>query len=182
MGPLIGSRLVEFKQKGLDVFIAVDCSLSMQTEDLKPNRMAHAKSILSQLIDRLAGSRIGLIAFAGQAYVECPLTIDANAAKDVLDTIDVGTVPIPGTVIGDAIRTAIQGLKAGEGQNRVLVLLTDGEDHHERSRRRRQGGRPRRPENFSRSASALPRENRFRYLMIKGIAPATNAIKKATSS
>jgi len=126
---LIGSKLVEFKQKGLDIFIAVDCSLSMQAEDLKPNRMAHAKLILGQLIDRLAGSRIGLIAFAGQAYVECPLTIDENAAKDVLDTIDVGTVPIPGTVIGEAIRVAIKGLKAGEGQNRVLILLTDGEDH-----------------------------------------------------
>jgi Ca-activated chloride channel family protein len=129
-GPLIGSKLVEFKQKGLDVFIAVDCSLSMQAEDFKPNRMAHAKLILGQLIDRLAGSRIGIIAFAGQAYVECPLTIDENAARDVLDTIDVGTVPIPGTVIGDAIRVAIKGLKAGEGQNRVLILLTDGEDHH----------------------------------------------------
>ena len=102
----------------------------MQAEDFKPNRMAHAKLILGQLIDKLAGSRIGLIAFAGQAYVECPLTIDENAAKDVLDTIDVGTVPIPGTVIGEAIRAAIKGLKAGEGQNRVLILLTDGEDHH----------------------------------------------------
>jgi Ca-activated chloride channel family protein len=129
-GPLIGSRLVEFKQKGLDIFIAIDCSLSMQAEDFKPNRMAHAKLILGQLIDHLSGSRIGIIAFAGQAYVECPLTVDENAAKDVLDTIDVGSVPIPGTVIGDAIRVAIKGLKAGEGQNRVLVLLTDGEDHH----------------------------------------------------
>jgi len=129
-GPLIGSKLVEFKQKGLDVFIAIDCSLSMQAEDFKPNRMAHARLVLGELIDKLAGSRIGLIAFAGQAYVECPLTIDENAAKDVLDTIDTNTVPIPGTVIGDAIRVAIKGLKAGEGQNRVLVLLTDGEDHH----------------------------------------------------
>ncbi len=129
-GPLIGSKLVEFKQKGLDIFIAVDCSLSMQAEDFKPNRMAHAKLILGQLIDKLAGSRIGIIAFAGQAYVECPLTVDENAAKDVLDTIDVGTVPIPGTVIGEAVRVAIKGLKAGEGQNRVLVLLTDGEDHN----------------------------------------------------
>lgn len=129
-GPLIGSKLVEYKQKGLDIFIAVDCSLSMQAEDLKPNRMAHAKLVLGQLIDKLAGSRIGVIAFAGQAYIECPLTVDENAAKDVLDAIDVGTVPIPGTVIGDAIRVAIKGLKAGEGQNRVLVLLTDGEDHH----------------------------------------------------
>jgi len=129
-GPLIGSKLVEFKQKGLDVFIAVDCSLSMQSEDLKPNRMAHAKLILGQLIDKLAGSRIGIIAFAGQAYVECPLTIDENAAKDVLDTLDTNTVPIPGTVIGEAIRVAVKGLKAGEGQNRILILLTDGEDHH----------------------------------------------------
>ena len=130
LGPLIGAKLTEFKQKGLDVFVAVDCSLSMQTEDLKPNRMAYAKIILQQLIDRLAGSRIGVIAFAGQAYVECPLTIDTGAAKEALDAIDVGSVPVPGTVIGDAIRTAVKGLKAGEGAGRVLVLLTDGEDHH----------------------------------------------------
>lgn len=129
-GPLLGSRLVEFKQKGLDVFIAVDCSLSMQAEDLKPNRMAHAKLLLGQLIDRLAGDRIGIIAFAGQAYVQCPLTIDGTAAREALDAIDVGTVPIPGTVIGDAIRVALKGLKAGEGGGRVLILLTDGEDHH----------------------------------------------------
>jgi Ca-activated chloride channel homolog len=129
-GPLIGAKLTEFKQKGLDVFVAVDCSLSMQAEDLKPNRMAYAKLILGQLIDKLAGSRVGVIAFAGQAYVECPLTVDGNAAKETLDAIDVGSVPIPGTVIGDAIRTAIKGLKAGEGGGRVLVLLTDGEDHH----------------------------------------------------
>jgi Ca-activated chloride channel family protein len=128
-GPLIGARLVEFKQKGLDVFIAVDCSLSMQAEDLKPNRMANAKLILGQLIDRLAGDRLGIIAFAGQAYVECPLTIDNTAAQEALDAIDVGAVPIPGTVIGDAIRTAAKGLKAGEGGARVLILLTDGEDH-----------------------------------------------------
>jgi Ca-activated chloride channel family protein len=129
-GPLIGSRLMEFKQHGLDVFIAVDCSLSMQAQDLPPSRMANAKLVLGQLIDRLQGSRIGLIAFAGQAYVECPLTIDQGAVRETLDSSDVGTVPIPGTVIGDAIRVAVKGLKAGEGGHRVLILLTDGEDHH----------------------------------------------------
>jgi Ca-activated chloride channel family protein len=129
-GPLLGSRLVEFKQHGLDVFIAVDCSLSMQAEDFKPSRMAQAKLLLGQLIDRLAGDRIGIIAFAGQAYVECPLTIDSNAARQVLETIDIGTVPLPGTVIGDAIRTALKGMKAGESGTRTLILLTDGEDHH----------------------------------------------------
>ena len=129
-GPLIGSRLVEFHQKGLDVFIAVDTSLSMQAQDFPPNRMAHAKLILGQLIERLAGSRVGIIAFAGQASVECPLTIDTNAARQILDTVDVGSIPIPGTAIGEAIRVAIRGLKAGESNHRVLVLLTDGEDHH----------------------------------------------------
>ncbi len=128
-GPLIGSKLVEYKQKGLDIFIAVDCSQSMLAEDFKPNRMAHARLILGQLMDRLAGSRIGIIAFAGQAYVQCPLTVDETAAKDILDTIDTTSVPMAGTVIGEAIRVAIKGLKAGEGHNRVLVLLTDGEDH-----------------------------------------------------
>ncbi len=128
-GPLLGSRLVEFKQKGLDVFIAVDCSSSMLAEDFKPNRMAQAKYLLGQLVDRLAGDRIGIIAFSGQSYVLCPLTIDSSAARQALDFIDVGTVPIPGTVVGDAIRTAIKGLKAGEGEGRVLLLLTDGEDH-----------------------------------------------------
>ncbi len=128
-GPLVGSKLVEYKQKGLDIFIAVDCSTSMLAEDFKPNRMAHAKLILAQLIDRLAGSRIGIIAFAGQAYVQCPLTVDDTAAKDILDSIDTGSVPIAGTVVGDAIRTAMKGLKAGEGHHRVVVLLTDGEDH-----------------------------------------------------
>jgi Ca-activated chloride channel family protein len=128
-GPLIGTRLVAFKQRGLDVFIAVDCSLSMQTEDLKPNRMAQAKLLLNQLIDRLAGDRIGIIAFAGQAYVQCPLTIDSNAVHDALEAIDVGSVPIPGTVIGEAIRVAAKGMQAGEGGSRALILLTDGEDH-----------------------------------------------------
>ena len=128
-GPLIGTKLMEFRQKGLDVLMAVDCSLSMQAQDFKPSRMAHAKLVLGQMIDRLGGSRIGVIAFAGQAYLQCPLTIDQNAARDTLDTLDSGAVPIAGTKIGDAIRLAVQGLKAGEGGNRVLVLLTDGEDH-----------------------------------------------------
>jgi len=129
MGPLLGARLVEFRQKGLDVFIAVDCSTSMLAEDFKPNRMSHARLVLGQLIDRLHGSRIGVIAFAGQAYVQCPLTIDQGAARDTLDSLDTGAVPIAGTRIGDAIRLAAKGMQAGEGSNRVLVLLTDGEDH-----------------------------------------------------
>jgi Ca-activated chloride channel family protein len=103
--------------------------LYKQAEDLKPNPMAQAKLLLGQLIDRLQGDRIGIIAFAGQAFVQCPLTIDTNAARQTLDAIDVNSVPIPGTVVGDAIRTAEKGLTAGESGTRVLILLTDGEDH-----------------------------------------------------
>jgi len=128
-GPLLGSKLVEFKQKGLDAFVAVDCSQSMRAEDMMPNRMAHARLLLGQLIDRLAGSRIGVIAFAGSAHVQCPLTVDTGAAQQILESIDVGTIPTPGSAIGDAIRVASKGLKAGEGGHRVLILLTDGEDH-----------------------------------------------------
>jgi Ca-activated chloride channel family protein len=128
-GPLLGTRLVEFKQKGMDVFIAVDTSLSMQTQDFAPSRMAHAKLILGQLMERLVGSRVGIIGFAGQASVQCPLTVDTAAAKQILDSVDVGMIPIPGTKIGEAIRVAMRGMKAGEGGHRVLILLTDGEDH-----------------------------------------------------
>lgn len=128
-GPLLGSKLVEFKQKGVDLFIAVDCSLSMQAQDLAPNRMAHAKLLLGELIDRMGGSRIGVLAFAGKAHIICPLTVDQTAARETLEAIDIGTVPIPGTAIGEAIRVATRGLKAGESATRTLVLLTDGEDH-----------------------------------------------------
>lgn len=129
MGPLWGAKLVEFRQKGLDVFVAVDCSTSMLAQDFSPDRMAHAKLALGQIIDRLNGSRIGVIAFAGQAYVQCPLTVDQGAARDTLDSLDTGAVPIAGTHIGDAIRLALKGMQAGEGSNRALILLSDGEDH-----------------------------------------------------
>jgi len=88
-----------------------------------------------------------------------PLTVDENAAKDALETLDTHTVPIPGTVIGDAVRAAIKGLKAGEGQNRVLVLLTDGEDHHS-DPRERPGTPPESALKFSRSGSEARRESR----------------------
>lgn len=128
-GPLIGSKLVEFKQRGVDLFVAVDCSLSMQAQDVAPDRMAHAKLLLGQLIDRLGGSRIGVVAFAGQAFIQCPLTVDQSAAKQTLESIAVGSVPMPGSAIGEAIRVAMKGLKAGESNTRALILLTDGEDH-----------------------------------------------------
>jgi Ca-activated chloride channel family protein len=113
----------------MDVFIAVDCSASMLAEDLKPNRMSYAKLLLGQLIEKLVGDRIGIITFAGQAAIQCPLTVDTQAAAQLLDALQVGLVQTPGTAVGDAIRASFRGLAAGEQSNRVLILLTDGEDH-----------------------------------------------------
>lgn len=128
-GPQWGSRMVEVHRRGLDVLIALDVSRSMLAEDVKPNRLQRAQQELSALIDRLDGDRIGILAFAGNAQVACPLTTDRAAAKMFLADLGPESVAVPGTSLGGVIRTALESFpKGGEGY-RVLVLLTDGEDH-----------------------------------------------------
>ncbi len=129
-GPQIGTKLVQVKRKGLDIIIAIDTSLSMTAEDIKPNRLAKAKMELESLIDQLKGDRIGIIAFAGTAFVQCPLTLDYNAAKMFLNLINTDLIPQPGTSIGEAVRLAIKSFSQKERKYKVLILLTDGEDHH----------------------------------------------------
>ncbi|MEK9135721.1 MAG: VWA domain-containing protein, partial [Bacteroidota bacterium] len=92
--PQIGTRLQEVKQEGVDIFVALDVSLSMKAEDIKPNRMEKAKLEIRNLIDRLGGDRIGLIVFAGEAYTQFPLTTDYSAANLFLDVVDVDVVPV----------------------------------------------------------------------------------------
>jgi Ca-activated chloride channel family protein len=128
-GPQIGAKTVTIRQKGLDVFLALDCSYSMAAEDLRPSRMARARSELKTLVEKLRGNRMGVIAFAGTAFVQCPLTLDESAVKMFLDELDTDSVPVPGTAIGDAVRLAVQNFPESDGE-KVLVLLTDGEDHH----------------------------------------------------
>lgn len=128
-GPLWGSRLVEIKQKGLDVFIAIDCSLSMNAQDIKPNRLSQAKADMKDLISRLQPNRIGIIAFAGNAFVQCPLTMDEDAALMFVDLIEPGLIPMPGTAVGAAIRLAARSFPSKDPKFKALVLLTDGEDH-----------------------------------------------------
>ena len=127
-GPQFGIELVETRSSARQAVIAVDVSLSMLTPDIKPNRLERAKSSLSLLIDQLRGERIGVVAFAGDAQTICPLTQDADAAKQLLGALDIGAVPTPGSAIGNALRTSVALLGRYPG-GKAVVLLTDGEDH-----------------------------------------------------
>lgn len=127
--PQIGTKLEEVKREGIDIIVALDVSESMLAEDITPSRLQKAKHEISKLIDLLQGDRIGLVAFAGMAHVQCPLTLDYSAAKLFLDIMDTDIIPQPGTAIGKAIETATKGFNIEERKHKVLILITDGEDH-----------------------------------------------------
>ena len=127
-GPQIGTRLQEVKQEGVDIFIALDVSLSMKAEDIKPNRLEKAKFEIRNLVSRLAGDRIGLIVFAGEAYTQFPLTTDYSAANLFLDVVDVDVAPVPGTSIGAAITRAMESFDPNQTTTKVVVIITDGEE------------------------------------------------------
>jgi len=127
--PQFGMRLVDVKQQGADVVIAVDVSNSMLAEDLKPNRLEKAKTLLSRLIQQLGGNRVGIIAFAGNAFWQCPLTFDISSANLFLQIMDANLIPLPGTAIGSALRLGVQGLSKTAPKSKAIILLTDGEDH-----------------------------------------------------
>ena len=127
--PQIGTRIEEVKQVGIDVIICLDVSLSMKAEDLKPNRLEKAKNAISDLMRKLQGDRIGLIVFAGGAYVQFPLTADYSAANLFLSVVDVNSVPEPGTAIAAAINLAGNSFDKNAATKKVIVLITDGEDH-----------------------------------------------------
>ena len=127
--PQIGTRIEEVKREGVDIIVAVDVSNSMIAEDVAPNRLYKAKHELSSFIDRLKGDRIGIIAFAGAAFVQCPLTLDYSAAKMYTEILDTALIPVQGTALAEAIKMAEQGFAGQETSQKVLVILTDGEDH-----------------------------------------------------
>jgi len=127
--PQWGAKLETVTRRGVDVIVAVDTSSSMLTEDVKPNRMAQARAAVGSFIDLLRGDRVGVVAFAGTSYVACPLTLDYTAARMFVDVLDVDLIPIQGTAIAEAIRAAVAAFRPGERRYKVLVLITDGEDH-----------------------------------------------------
>lgn len=126
--PQIGTKMQEVKQTGIDVFILLDVSNSMMAEDIKPNRLEKAKYQISNLINKLRGDRIGLIIFAGQAYIQIPLTTDYAAANLFLSAVDINSVPSQGTAIASAINLATASFDTLSTQ-KVIIAISDGEDH-----------------------------------------------------
>jgi Ca-activated chloride channel family protein len=126
--PQIGTRLEEVKREGIDLFVALDVSLSMKSEDVRPSRLEKAKRDVSQLLRKLSGDRVGLIVFAGDAFVQFPLTADYAAADLFISTVDVESVPTPGTMIGSAIEKALGSFTTDQPTQKAIVIVSDGEN------------------------------------------------------
>ncbi len=127
--PQIGSKIEEVKQVGIDVYVLLDVSLSMTAEDIKPSRLAKAKHDIANLIHKLRGDRIGLMIFAGQAYVQIPLTTDYGAANMMLNAVSTNSVPQQGTAIASSIEMALSSFKKNTETKKAIIVITDGEDH-----------------------------------------------------
>ena len=120
-------------RNGIDVMIALDVSKSMLAKDVQPNRLERAKQILGKLIDKLSNDRIGIIIFAGRAYVQMPLTGDHAASKMYLNAASTEAVPMQGTVIGDALKMSYAAFNSKEKKYKAVILISDGEDHDDES-------------------------------------------------
>ena len=127
--PRWGYHWEDLEQKGVDIIIALDVSNSMLAQDIKPNRLERAKYKITDLLNMLEGDRIGLVAFAGTSYLQCPLTLDYSAARIFLNAIDTNLIPVQGTAIGHAIRTSVKAFNQQDPRSRAIILITDGEDH-----------------------------------------------------
>ena len=128
-GPKIGVRLAPLERKGVDLVFAIDVSTSMNAEDVKPNRLEKSKFEISQMIRQLKGDRVALIVFAGSSHLYLPLTSDYEAARLFLDEIDTNMIPTQGTALSAALQTGLSAYTEDESKYKVLVLVTDGEDH-----------------------------------------------------
>jgi Ca-activated chloride channel family protein len=129
--PQIGSKMEEEKRKGADIMILLDVSNSMLAQDMAPNRLENAKQAIAQLLDNLHDDRIGIVVFAGQAYVQLPMTTDYSAAKLFLNTINTNMVPTQGTAIGAAIEMGMRSFDFKDGTGKSIIIITDGENHED---------------------------------------------------
>ena len=129
--PQTGAKLSERKTKGAEIIVALDVSNSMLAQDYSPNRLERAKLAISRLTDLLQDDRIGLVIFAGTSFVQLPVTTDYVSAKMFLGNIDTGSIPIQGTAIGDAIRLSIKSFSAQSEKSRVIIVISDGENHED---------------------------------------------------
>lgn len=129
--PQFGTKLQEVKRKGVEVMIALDVSNSMLAEDLKPNRLERAKQAVSRLIDKLETDRIGIVVFAGDAYLQLPLTTDYAAAKLLLSSITTDMIETQGTALGSAIEMSMDSFSKDNKKQKALIIISDGENHED---------------------------------------------------
>jgi Ca-activated chloride channel homolog len=129
--PQFGSKIEDVKKQGVEVIIALDVSNSMLAEDIQPDRLTRAKQAISRLVDVLDNDKIGLIVFAGDAYIQIPVTTDYISAKMFLSTINPNMVAKQGTAIGSAINLAMRSFSPGEGKSKAIIIITDGENHED---------------------------------------------------
>jgi Ca-activated chloride channel homolog len=127
-GPLVGFRWEQVSRRGNDIIFAIDTSRSMLTPDVKPNRLIRAKLAIDDFAKRLDGDAVGIVAFAGTAFLACPITLDYAAFHETLEAIDTSTIPRGGTNISSAIQGSQAALRRRPGSDKVLIVVTDGED------------------------------------------------------
>ena len=128
-GPQWGYEWREVKTEGREIIFALDTSKSMLAADIKPSRLDRAKLAIKDLVATVYGDKVGLVAFAGSSFLQCPLTLDYSAFGVALDALDVYSIPRGGTAIGEAITTAREAFATGAGGEKILILITDGENH-----------------------------------------------------
>ena len=133
VNPKMGTKLESVKREGLDIVFAVDVSKSMLAEDMAPNRLDKAKQLVTQVINSLASDRVGIIAYAGKAFPQLPITTDYGSAKLFLQSMNTDMLSSQGTAINEAIKLSTTYYDENLDTNRVLIIISDGEDHTEAS-------------------------------------------------
>lgn len=126
-GPMWGFHWQEVRSEGIDLVVAIDTSKSMLASDVTPNRLARAKLAVHDLTNELRGDRVALVAFAGTAFLQSPLTLDRAAFRESLDAIDIGIIPRGGTNLAAALETSLAAFEGRQGEHQAIVLITDGE-------------------------------------------------------
>ena len=133
INPKIGTKLETIKREGVDIVFAIDVSKSMLAEDVAPNRLEKSKQLVTQIINNLASDRVGIIAYAGKAFPQLPITTDYASAKMFLQSMNTDMLSSQGTAINEAIQLSRNYFDDEEQTNRVLIILSDGEDHNDLS-------------------------------------------------
>lgn len=129
--PQFGTKIEKVDKKGIELVIAIDVSNSMLARDVNPDRLTKAKQILTRIIDERKNDKVAIVVFAGEAYVQLPMTTDIQSAKIFLENIDPSLVPVQGTVIGSAINIAMNSFTNDKEVDKSIILITDGEDHED---------------------------------------------------